>query len=370
MVGPSSTHDPLLLYGATGYTGRLLAEGLRARGLRPLLAARDPTRLAGVAAPLDLPHRAVGLDAPEGLDRALAGVRVVLNAAGPFAHTARPLVDACLRVGAHYLDITGELDVFEGLARRHAEARSRSVMIMPGVGFDVVATDCQAAHVAAHLPGARRLRLGVTGLAPASRGSARTVIEHVGTGTRVRRGGVIRTLPMGALERSFDFGRGPRPSLAVSWGDVSTAFYTTGIPDIEVYYEASPELRATAAVGRWLGGWLRLAPWQAWLQGHADVLPAGPSETQRGRHRCVVVAEVEDDAGGFASSRLESPEGYGFTALSAPAIAARVLADDLEPGFQTPARVYGADFVLSIPGTVRENRGSQIGADSCGAGIA
>ena len=177
---------PLMIYGATGYTGRLMTQAVTAAGLHPVLAGRNEAKLAAMAEPLGLAHRAVSLHERERLEASLHDVRVVLNAAGPFSLTASPMVDTCLRTATHYLDISGEIAVFEALARRDAQARKRGIMIMPGVGFDVVPSDCLAAHVARRLPGAKRLALGLSGLVFASRGSAKTIVELQKTGPSTR----------------------------------------------------------------------------------------------------------------------------------------------------------------------------------------
>lgn len=347
--------DPLLVYGATGFTGRLIVESARALGLRPVLGGRDAAKLAALAEPLGLPWRAATLADATQLDAALAGMRVVLHAAGPFSQTAAPMAAACLRAGVHYLDVTGEIPVIEQLAARHREARRRGIMIMPGTGFDVVPSDCLAAHVAARLPTATALRLGLTGLAFATRGSASTLAEHAGIGVNVRRGGAITPIAPGALRRSFDFGDGPRDCCNVSWGDVAAAYYTTGIPDIAVYFEATPTVEAMLLASRTLGWMLRSAPWQAWLKAHAALLPDGPSAAERAPREMVIVAEASDAAGRTARARLRTPEAYTFTGAVAPAIARRVLRGDHEPGFQTPGRVYGADYVLGFAGVSRED---------------
>ena len=346
--------DPFLIYGATGFTGRLMLDGALALGLRPVLSGRDEGRLAALAERPGLEYRVARLGDPAALDDALSGMRVVLHAAGPFSETSRPMVDACLRAGVHYLDITGEIAVIEALARRHSEARRRGMMIMPAVGFDVVPSDCLAAHVAARLPGARRLALGITGLRFATRGSAKTLTEHAFHGVQVRRGGEIVRVPAGALRRGFDFGNGVRPSLAVLWGDVATAWYTTGIPDVEVYFEANPVVVGLLFSTRWFGWLLATGPWQTWLKGWADLLPDPVEDAARPGPGMVIVAEAEDERGRRARARLRTPEAYAFTGVTAPAVALRVLQDDFEPGFQTPARVYGPDYVLSFPGVSRE----------------
>ncbi len=341
-----------MIYGATGYTGRLVTSEARKLGLRPVLCGRDRSKVAALADRLGLEYRVAPLTDAERLHEALRGIRVVLHAAGPFAQTAHPMVDACLRCKAHYLDITGEVAVIEALARRHATARDRQIMIMPAVGFDVVPSDCLGAHVSQRLRGARRLALGLTGLRSMTRGSAKTLVQAADMGV-VRRAGVLAPVALGSLQRWFDYGAGPRLSLNVSWGDVATGYYTTGIPNIETYYEATPLVRGVLMANRYFGWMLRTSFWQAWLKAQADLLPAGPTAGERREARMVIVAEAEDDRGRRVASRLRTPEAYSFTAMSAAAIAERVVHGDLEVGFQTPARVYGADFVLSFGGVER-----------------
>lgn len=349
-----------MVYGATGYTGRLIAAEAVRRGLAPVLAGRDAARLARLARPLDLESRAVGLGDPQALVRALAGIGVVLNAAGPFSGvsgTAGALADACLAAGAHYLDVTGEIPVFAALHARDAEARARGVLLMPGVGFIVAPSDCLAAHVAGRLPSARRLRLAVSGSRLLSRGSARTLASLISEGVRVRRDGQLALLPWGGLERAFDFGRGPQPCLAVSWADVYTAALTTGIPDVEVYLEVDAWERAAFLGSRIFAPWHRAPLGRALLEAQIRLLPEGPTAAERARSRRVVVAEAEDGRGRRVRSRLHTPEAYTFTAMTAVEAAVRALRGEARAaaGFQTPAQAYGADFVLGFPGVVRED---------------
>jgi short subunit dehydrogenase-like uncharacterized protein len=347
--------DPLLIYGATGYTGRLITDAAVGLGLRPILCGRNEPKLQAFAKPRALEYRVAQVNAPDQLATALCGVAVVVHAAGPFSCTSRPMIDACLRAGTHYLDITGEIPVIEDLARRDADARERGITIMPAVGFDVVPSDCLAAHVARRLPSASRLAIGLSGLRFATRGSAKTMAEHAGSRVLVRRGGLITPVPPGTLSRVFDYGSGPRESLNISWGDVASAFYTTGIPNIEVYFEATPMLRAMLMASRYLGGILSTAAWQTWLKACADLLPEGQSEEARAASAMTIVIEADDGGGRRACARLRTPEAYTFTGITAAAVAHRVLDGDLEVGFQTAARLYGPDFVVSLAGVHRED---------------
>jgi len=354
VMGEGRESSQWLLYGATGYSGALIARSAVEQGLVPILCGRDRPRLAALAADLGIEFRVASLQDPPSLDRALQGVGAVLHAAGPFSRTAMPMLEACLRAGAHYLDLTGEIAVVERLAAQHARAAKRGIMVMPGVGLDVVAGDCLALHVSSRMPRAKRLALGVQGLKLVSRGTAKTIVEAAGGGF-ARREGRICPITLGSLQRRFDFGSGPVDCLNVSWADVATAWYTTGIGHVDVYCEAIPTLRFLSASNRVAGPLLATAPWQAWMMAHVDVLPAGPDASERAAAGAVFVAEVESSSGRCVSSRLRTPEAYTFTAMVAPVIASRVLGGDMEPGFQTPARIYGADFPLRFDGVTRED---------------
>jgi short subunit dehydrogenase-like uncharacterized protein len=348
-------YDRFMIYGATGYTGKLTVRMALARGFCPVLAGRSAEKLRAVAGPFGLEYRAAYLTDADRLAGVLRDIDVVLNVAGPFSLTAQPLVDACLRTGTHYLDVTGELPVFETLQRRDAEARSGNVMIMPGVGFVVVPSDCLAAHVARRLPEAQYLRLGISRTDHISRGSVKTMIELVSEGVKIRRGGRITSIPVGVLERGFDYGEGGRLSTAMSWGDVFTAFYTTGISNVEVYVEVNLIERGMYWLGGSIARVLKSAPWQSLLKAQAELLPEGPTDEELATVKRVIVAEAEDYSGRRVRSRLRTPDGYTFTVVTALAIVERVLSGEYQVGFQTPARVYGADFVLNFDSVARED---------------
>ena len=340
----------LLIYGVTGFTGRMTAAAARERGLDVVLAGRNARKLQPLAESLGLPLLAVDLADTAGLEAALTGANAVLHIAGPFAETARPMVEACLRAGTHYLDVTGELEVFRLIAGYDAEARQRGLMLMPGVGFAIVATDCLAAQVAARLPEAKYLRIGLSHTDAISRGSLRTMIALVDETVAVRRNGTLARVPVGRLERSFDFGAGPKLGTALSWADVFTAHYTTGIPNIEVYAEASLYGRTLYQVCSWFAGPMRTTPYRKLLELQAQLWPAGPSAERREAAPRVIVAEAEDRWRRKVWARLRTPDGYDFTIPAALAVAERVLAGEVREGFRTPAGVYGADFALGFGG--------------------
>jgi short subunit dehydrogenase-like uncharacterized protein len=344
---------PWLLYGANGYTGDLAARLAAARGHRPILAGRSASGVCALSDELRLERRLFALDEPRRIDEALAGMSLVLHCAGPFSRTSKAMADACLRTRTHYLDLTGEVDVFEALAARDPEARAAGVMLLPGCGFDVVPSDCLALHLKNRLPGARRLALAYGGFGRVSRGTATTAIEGLGRGGLVRREGVLTPVPSAWKTRRVDFGEGERKAVTIPLGDLSTAWHSTGIPDIELYFAAPPGLRALAVASRYLGPVLGSEPFRRFLTARVRSGQAGPTEEERRRGRGFVWGEVEDDTGRRAVSRLATPEGYTFTAHAAVAVVERVLSGQAPAGFQTPAKAYGPDFVLGIEGVTR-----------------
>jgi short subunit dehydrogenase-like uncharacterized protein len=347
--------ENVLLYGANGYTGALIARMAIERGLRPILAGRGAGAVAASATLLGLEYRVFTLEDKAALDAALSDLAVVLHCAGPFAHTSRLMVDACLRTKTHYLDITGEIAVFEALAARDAEAKAAAVMLLPGVGFDVVPTDCLAAHLKRRLPSATQLALGILTSGGVSRGTANTAVENLASGGLVRHNGALVAVPAGYKSRSIDFGRGPVTAASIPWGDVSTAFYSTGIPNIEVYMVLSTAARRLLTAGRYAGPLLKPYAVQRLLKLLVGRQPPGPSDEQRARGFSLIWGQVIDAAGATCSARLSGPEAYTLTALTALAIVQKVLAGEFSVGFQTPSRAYGADLILEIAGVTRED---------------
>jgi short subunit dehydrogenase-like uncharacterized protein len=344
----------LLIYGSTGYTGRLIVAEAIGRGLRPVLAGRNAAGVRAQAQSLGLDSRVARLDDPTALDAALTDATVVLHCAGPFAHTWRAMSDACLRRRVHYLDITGEIAVFEGLARRDAEARTAGIRLLPGVGFDVVPSDCLAAHLARRLPGAVQLSLAFRALGGASRGTLTTMVENLGTPGAVRRHGEIIPVPQAWRTRRIDFGDGKlRDATTIPWGDVATAFHSTGIPNIDVYMSMRPALRRAAIASRWLGPVLRSRIVRhvltAWVRRGAP----GPSESERVRGASLLWGEAVAADGQRVEARLRGASGYIMTAQAAVHLAAKVLGGAAPSGFQTPSRAYGPDVILEIPGVAR-----------------
>ena len=339
-----------ILYGANGYTGEIAARAARARGFKPILAGRNREALERLATELSLQLRCFALDDPAQVRAGIRGARLVLHCAGPFSATAAPMMEACLAEHAHYLDITGEVDVFEHARTLDARAREAGVLICPGAGFDVVPTDCIAATLARAMPDATHLALGFDSRSGLSRGSAKTGVEWLRTGTRVRVNGRIESLPLASRVREIDFGDGPKQAVAVQWGDVSTAYHTTRIPNIEVYVPASPRaIAAQRALERWRPLLTtRLAQW--WLKRRIQRRRAGPPPEQREKTPMHVWGEVRNAKGGKLAARMRTSNAYTVTVDASLGIVARILANDAPAGFHTPSQVVGADFASSLPG--------------------
>jgi short subunit dehydrogenase-like uncharacterized protein len=297
--------------------------------------------------------RVFALDGVAPPARSLEGVELVLHCAGPFSATAAPMMAACLAARAHYLDITGEIAVFERARSLDAAARAAATVLCPGVGFDVVPTDCVAACLKEALPDATHLALGFDGQSSMSRGTARTMVEGLAQGGCVRDGGVLRRVPLGYRDRRIDFGAGQKLAATIPWGDVSTAFYTTGIPNIEVYVPVSP--RALAGLRRlrhvrWLLGF---APVQRLLKSRVGRQPPGPDEAQRAATPTCVWGEARNAAGKVVTARLATANGYTVTVHAALGVVERLLAGGAPAGALTPARLMGSRYVETLPGSGR-----------------
>lgn len=321
----------LMIYGATGYTGKLLAEEAVRRGMTPILAGRDAAKLAALAERLGLSEtRCFALDDPAAIAAGLSGVRCVIHAAGPFEITGRPMIDACIANGVHYLDITGEFTIYEYAETCSDKAEAKGIMLMPGVGWDVVPSDCIAAHTAARAADPRSLQLALNHFGGVSRGSMKSGVGIVATGPRARRDGVVVS-PADQQPITIDFGNGPQTCVPMPMGDVITAWKSTRVPNIDVHFAVAEE----SAFG---------AP------ENLDDVPEGPSKEERDAGRSRVIAIVTDGSGKAVRSMIETSSGYSYTGESGVEVASRVLAGDFKPGFQSPASAYGPSLATSVGG--------------------
>ena len=345
-----------LIYGSYGYTGQLIVERAVKDGLRPMLAGRNERKLRAQAVKYDLEYRAFSLDETAKLDSALNEVDAVLHCAGPFVLTFRQMAEACLRTKKHYVDISGEIPGFEALASMSEQAKEAGIMVLPGGGFDVAPTDCLAAHLKQRLPDATRLRLFLRGVgAGVSRGTAKSAIENMQRQGMIRKDGKLVQVPPVWKALMQDFGRGPVRVVSVGWGDVSTAYHSTGIPNVETYLSLPQAMVNLMYDMRTIGPLFYNRVAKTILKALMNLYPPGPSEARRMKAFATMIGEVTNDQGGRAVSRLRTREGYTFTAQVTVEIMKRILNNDYKPGFQTPSLAYGSDFVLQFEGVQRED---------------
>ena len=338
-----------LLYGITGYTGKLIVREAMRRGLRPIVGGRDPKAVAMAAKELGCESRVFAIDRPNFVAEHLRGVKLVLNCAGPFMRTAPTLMAACIEAGVSYLDITGEIDVIEQAAALDAAAKKAGVTLLPAVGFDVVPSDCLAALLAAEMPAAVHLSLAFTG-AETSPGTAKTILAGLPHGGRARVDGKIEVVPIAWKTRTIPFSTGPLEASTIPCGDVSSAFYTTGICNIDVYMAVDEVSGKQMRKLRKIAPLLKYGPVLGIAEWLVDRFVKGPNGEDLEKQRVSLWGEVRDTDGRTASATLDVPNGYLLTALTATSVVEHILADGVAPGFQTPARAFGKEFILSIPG--------------------
>jgi short subunit dehydrogenase-like uncharacterized protein len=340
-----------VLYGANGYTGELIAREAVRRGMRPILAGRNEKSIAPLAKALGCEYRIFTIEDQTATLVALQNVRAVLNCAGPFAATAGRMMQACLALHIHYLDITGEIDVFELARSLDEKAQRAQIVLCPGVGFDVVPTDCVAAKLKEALADATQLALAFESRSRMSIGTTKTSIDNIGRGGRIRKDGAIVEVSLGYKSRRIDFGDGICETVAIPWGDVSTAYFTTGIPNIEVFVGGPPgfakQMRQLNALR-----FLLRRRFVRWLIKRAAARRGrGPDQTERECNPTEVWGEVVNTAGKKKIAHLRTANGYVVTVHASLAILNRLLEHPVPFGYTTPAKLMGANFVESLPGS-------------------
>lgn len=353
--------NSFLLYGANGYTGELIARYAQHYQLIPILAGRRKELIEPLAAKLRLPYRIFDLDDTPALHNALKEVKAVIHCGGPFQFTAKQMVTACLHTCTHYLDINGDIAVFEMIKQFDEAAKKAGITLLPGAGFDVVPTDCLALQLKTLLPDATLLRLAFTSLGGGlSHGTATTMANRLGEKGAERKEGKIVRKPIGQKGMWVNFSTGSGGGekklfvMSIPWGDVSTAYFTTGIPDIETY-TAIPKKIFYFLKAQFLFNWfLKTGIVRNYIKKKIKQRPAGPADEQRNKAVSMVWGQATNAAGNTATARLSGPEGYTLTAHSTLLIVKKVLSGNFSRGYQTPASAYGENLVMEIPGVYRE----------------
>jgi len=338
-----------MLYGANGYTGSLIAEEARHRGMSPILAGRRNEAVRPISERLGLQCRVFSLDSPEAVERELEGVSAVLLTAGPFSGTSRPVVEACLRTGTHYLDITGEIAVFEACRARDEEAKRQGCVLLPGVGLDVVPTDCLAASLKAALPDAEFLEMAIAGMGSFSRGTMKTMLEGISQGGAIRENGRIRRVPLAWKTALIPFRDRPRESVTIPWGDISTAYCSTGIPNIVFYMATRKSWVRGMRIIRNIAPLLGIGFVQRRMKAYVDRGAAGPSADVRRKGSTQIWGRVTNKEGRVREGTLVTPEGYQLTVFTSIESVSRVLAGKIRPGYHTPSTAFGPGYITEFP---------------------
>ena len=344
--------NQFLLYGANGYTGKLIAKLAATYNLQPILAGRNEANIKPLAAELQLPYRIINLDDKEQLENALSEVKLVLHAAGPYVYTAKQMIEACLQTGVHYIDINGDISVFEMLKKYDAAAKEKNIMVMPGVGFDVVPTDCIALQLKNKMPDATNLKLAFASIGGGlSHGTAITMAGKIGEGGAVRKTGKIVSKPLGQKGMWVNFGTKKLFVITIPWGDISTAYTTTGIPNIETYTGMMPKVYRLLKL-QWTFNWLLRTNFvRNIIRKKIKAKPAGPSDEQRKNSNSFVWGEALNAAGATVNAAISCYDGYTLTAHSSVLIAKKILEGNYKTGDQTPAGCYGENLIMEVPDT-------------------
>ncbi|MCB1176644.1 MAG: saccharopine dehydrogenase NADP-binding domain-containing protein [Leptospiraceae bacterium] len=343
-----------LIYGATGFTGELIIKEAIKKNLFPIIAGRSHEKISSLAEKYKLPYRVFSLDKEEEIIRNISDISLVLHCAGPFIHTAKPMVDACLKVKSHYLDITGEMPVFELMFSLDKKARESEILIIPGVGFDVVPTDCMAKFVQDELPDANELDIAFIGLGNISSGTMKSMIELIPNGGYIRKAGQLESNPLGKGERKFKFQElGEVKVIPIPWGDLVTAYKTTGIPNITTY-TSYPDiflslLPILEPAGRVLFGF---QPMRKIIQKLVEWVIPGPNDEVQTNSISYIYTKAVNSKGEIREAWLNTREGYSFTAESAILCVEKTFKSYLT-GTLTPSQAFGKNLVLEISNTTR-----------------
>lgn len=333
-----------MIYGANGYTGKLIAQEAKRRGMNPVLAGRSKEALLSLGKELGLETSIFNLDHPQKIAQALREIDLVLHCAGPFALTSKLMMEGCLQSKTHYFDITGEIWVFEGIFSRNADCLKAGITAIPGVGFDVVATDCVAALLKQKLPDANHLTLALKSSGKISRGTTKTAVGISSKGLVRRNGKIVKTSNKFET-RYIAFGHRKTLAMRIPWGDISTAFHSTHIPNIEVFIATKKWVPFALAL---TGVLTRFTPFKRLIQAIIGKVMTGPSREERKKATITIWGEVKNPAGQTAQLVMQTPDGYDFTVDAALACVNELFKGSVPSGALTPSRAFGVDFALRL----------------------
>lgn len=327
----------LMIYGATGYTGRLASEHAKYLALDVILAGRSEDTLRSVAQGLSLPYRAFSIENPTQLETSLKGVGVLLNCAGPYYRTAKPLIAQCLHDGVHYLDVSAELDSYRICMENDEAAKRANITLMPGCGGSVSMLGCLAGHL---IDKAKcdplRIDIALRIAGSMSRGSIVSAVENLTTQCLERVDGAILE-KRNQESKDFDFadGKGAVSCFPVTLPDLFTIWASTGTRNI--------------------GTFVHQASGTGFPTENIESLPTGPTAEEREASPYHASATLVSRDGTVTRAALHIVNGYTFTPIAAVEAARRILEGEAKAGYQTPAGMFGKDFAKTIRGTTIED---------------
>jgi short subunit dehydrogenase-like uncharacterized protein len=343
----------ILIYGSYGYTGKLITQCAVDKGLKPILAGRNEEKLKIQSEKFHLPYLVFNLSETEKLKEALQKVKIVIHVAGPYSHTAEIMLNACLETKTDYIDITGEIEVFEWMASQNERIEKAGIIAISGAGFDVVPSDCLASHLKEKMPDATHLQLAFKGVGELSRGTALTMIENIDRGGMVRENGKLKPVRSAYKTKKLKLGSRETQTVSIPWGDVSTAYHSTGIPNIIVYTAVDMATLLFIKSTNIIGGLLSISPIQNFLKSQIEQKIVGPNEKTNQNAKSHLLGKVKNAKGESLEARLETPEAYWLTGQTAVASAKNLLETNLKAGFYTPSSAFGADFIMEFKGVKR-----------------
>ncbi len=339
----------ILIYGANGYTGKLIVDKAINFDYDITIAGRSVKSIYEMGKEYNLPYLSFSPIEIESNPKILKEFDIMLNCAGPFSQTAKPIIDACLKSNTHYLDITGEIDIFRLGKSYHQKAIDSNVIICPGVGFDVIPTDCLASRLNESLPNADELILGFESTAgKISPGTMATSIESLGYGGRIRKNGEILKVPLVYKSHKFDFGNGSKTMVTIPWGDVATAGYSTRIPNISVYIPMHPKQVQLLKRINWFPWLLRIKLIQNMLKKKVKKKINGPSIKERNNSTTYVWGQIIK-GNKVLEAQLVTSNGYDLTVDGSLAVIDYIIQNEIKSGYFTPSQLCGNDLIEKLP---------------------
>lgn len=341
----------IAILGASGLVGRAIIGELGASEERSLVfVGRDQARLSAAAA-----GAASAVTVAVGEDRDWAAILdrvprpdLVLNLVGPSTETAPPVLDWCLRNGAHYCDVANELDAFGHILGRDDAAQLAGVSVVTGAGFGVVATEALVLALRGDRPPASSARVAaMPGMVTKGRNVAASAVEVLAAGGRAYRDGVLTRIRPGSA-----YWRVPTPSggtiggLGVAVGDLESTRRASGAGDVDAFTAEIPANAVVRAVLPALAKAVRFGPIRRAVEYVVGLTDSPGPASKDDDYVSLSYAQLDWANGESRAGWLKMGDGYEFSGKVGAAVVLAQLAGAVPPGVHTPASVLGPDLAL------------------------